>query len=121
MRQRFGEERSNPGALFLARQASLEARRAFQLADEREQRTVDMVWRAEEAQPGMRLPCEAVLHGKHDVRLSDARLAGEDDNPALAPGAILPASLQQLEFLLTPERRRQPTRVPCLNAAFNAA
>src|SRR5207248_1463172 len=91
----------------LWRVAAFKAGSTFDLADEREQRTVGMMRRAEIAQRGVRLALQALSERQRNVRLADPWLAGQHDHSTFALRGISPPPQQQLALLVTPEQLRQ--------------
>src|SRR5205814_290395 len=72
------------------------------------------------AQPGMRLAFDMRRKCRRQPRLADARLAGNQHNTSFAAFCLLPAPLEQLDFLVAPDERRLP-RAQGLEPAHLAA
>ena len=106
--------------LLLDRVVAREPGGAFELDDERVERAVLMVRRAEIAQPRVRLALDALRQRRGQARLADARLARDQHHPPLAGLRLLPAPQQQIELLVAPDERRR-LRAQRLEAAQDAA
>ena len=91
----------------LALSARLEARGPLELRNERVERAVRMVGRAEIAKASMRLALEPGQQAFGDARLADAGLAGEQHDPTLAELGLIPTAQQQLDLLLPADERGQ--------------
>src|SRR5947209_4971992 len=63
---------------------------------------------------------EALFKRQGDVRLTDARFAGEHHRAALTSLGKLPPPQQQLEFLVAPNERCQSGLVLSFEAAFHS-
>src|SRR6202030_1459981 len=98
-----------------------EAGGAFELRDERMERAVLVVRRAEIAQPGVRLAFEALAQRRAQPRFADARLARQQYDLPLTRIGALPAAQQQVQLLLAPDQRRQVAAAQRLEAAFDRA
>ena len=85
------------------------------------QRTVGVMRRAEVAQRDVRFGLEPLLKRQRNVRLADTRLSGQHHHAAFALPGVLPAAQQQLDFLVTPEQRRQSGFVLRFKAALHFA
>ena len=90
--------------------ARLEARGPFELRNERVERAVRMVGRAEIAKTSMRLALEPRQQGFGNTRLADAGLAREQHDPPLAELGLIPAAQQQIDLLLPANEWRQRAR-----------
>ena len=97
--------------------ARLEARGPLELRNERVERAVRMVGRAEIAKASMRLALEPRQQAFGDARLADAGLAGEQHDPTLAELGLIPTAQQQLDLLLPANERGQRARAPRLEPA----
>ena len=91
---------------------------AFHLADDRIERAVGVLRRAEIAQPGVRFAGEAFEQRRREPRFADAGLAGEQHHLAFAALRLRPAPQQQFEFFFPPDEGGQAARVQRLEAAF---
>ena len=85
---------------------ALEAGGAFELSDERVERAVLVIWRAEIAHAGMRFPGEPVVQRAEEARLADPCFAAQQHDLTLARNRPLPAAQQQLDLLVAPDKRR---------------
>jgi hypothetical protein len=83
-----------------------EAGGGFELCDERIERAVLMMRRAEITHARVRLALDTLRERGGESRLADARLAGDQHHPSFAALCLLPAADQQLDFLVTPDERR---------------
>jgi hypothetical protein len=81
---------------------------AFEVGNEGIERAFLVVRRAEVPQPGMRLASDLLGKRRGEPRLADARLAGDQHHPSFAVLPLLPEASQQLDFLVTPDKRRFP-------------
>src|SRR5260370_1146488 len=79
--------------------ARLKARGPLELHDERVERAVRVVGRAEVAQAHMRLALEPGQQAFSDARLADAGLAREQHDPTLTVLGLIPTAQQQLDLL----------------------
>ena len=79
--------------------ARLESRGLLELRNQRVERALRMVGRAEIAKSGMRLALEPDQQAFSDARLADAGLAGEQHDPPLAELGLIPTAQQQLDLL----------------------
>src|SRR5580658_10072866 len=77
-----------------------------------------MLWRAEIAQPGVRLAREAFQESGGQARLADSGLAREQHHLALARLRLGPAMTQEIALFLAPDQRRRPARVQRIEAAL---
>src|SRR5215471_11334853 len=102
--------------LLLGHVVAREAAGTFGLGDERVERAVLMVGRAEIAQPRVRLALDALRQHRSDARLADPRLARKQHDAALAGFCLLPAPQQQVELFVAPDEWRR-LRPQCLEAA----
>ena len=98
-----------------------EARGALELADDRMERAVGVMGRAEVAQAEVRLAGNSFEQRRAEARLADAGLAREQDDAARAALRLLPAAQQQLELLVAAQQRRDAGLVQGLEAAFRGA
>ena len=62
---------------------------------------------------------EPLVKRQGNVRLADTRLAGEHHRATFATPGVMPATQQHLDFLVTPNWRRQSGLVLCLETAFH--
>ena len=81
---------------------------AFELEDERIERAVLMMRRAEIAHARVRLVLDTVRESGCESRLADARLTRDQHHPPFAALRLLPAVGKQLDFLVTTDERRRP-------------
>src|SRR6516225_9037050 len=81
---------------------------AFELGDERIERAVLMMRRAEIAQAGVGLGSDVLGKCRREPRLADARLARDQHHPSFAALSLLPAADKQLDFLVAPDEWRLP-------------
>ena len=91
----------------------------FHLADDRIERAVSVLWRAEVAQPHVRLGSEAFKQRGGESRFADPSLAREQHHLAFAGLRLRPAAQQQFEFFFPPDKVRQAARVKSLEATFH--
>ena len=75
VRRGLGDQRVELGQFLRRRIAALEPGGAFELADEREERAVGVMRRAEIAQRDVRFAPQPFVERERDVRLADARFA----------------------------------------------
>src|SRR5205085_4897822 len=80
----------------------------FELDDERVERAVLMMRRAEIAQAGMRFASDLLGESSSKPRLADARLTRDQHHPPFAGLCLLPAAGKQLDFLVATDERRRP-------------
>ena len=80
-----------------------------------------MVRRAEIAQPRVRFGGDALRQHRSQSRLADAGLADQHHHPALAGLGLPPAALQQRQFFVAANERRQVAPMPRLEAALGPA
>jgi hypothetical protein len=99
--------------------APLEPRSPFELADERIQRAVGVMRRTVLAHRDVRFVLEPRVKRERNVRLADTGLAGEHHRATLAKPGLMPAPQQHLDFLVAPDRRRQPGLVLRFETAFH--
>ena len=92
----------------------------FKLGDERIERAVLIMRRAEIAQPGVRIARDALRQLGRKPRLADPRLARDQHHSAFAGLRLLPAPQQQIELFLAPDQARR-LRAQRLKATQNAA
>ncbi len=81
----------------------------FQLGNERVERAVAMVRRAEIAQPDMRFALDLLLECRGEAGLTDAGFTGDQHDLPFAFLGTRPASQQQLDFSIAPDERGQKT------------
>src|SRR5262245_50075290 len=79
-----------------------------------------MMRRAEIPQAGMRLARDVLGKRRREPRLADARLAGDQYHSTFPSLRLLPASDKQVDFLVTPDKRRR-LRAQRLEAAQDPA
>ena len=113
-----GLELLQPGS---GRVVAREPRCPAELVDEREQRAVLVIGRAEIAQAEMRLGVEALLQCRGDARLADAGLARDQHDLAVARLGARPAPQQQVDLLVAADQRRQRRSAQCLEPARDDA
>ena len=89
------------------------------LADDRIKCAVGVLRRAEIAQAGVRLGCEAFQQRCGQSRLADARFTGEQHHLAFAGLRFRPAPQQEFEFFFPSDKLGQAARVESLEAAFD--
>ncbi len=89
------------------------------LADDRIERAVGVLRRAEIAQARVRLAGEAFQKRGREPRFADAGLAGEQHHLAFAGLCLGPAPQQQFEFFFPSDEGGQAGRVHRLEAAFH--
>ena len=75
--------------------------------------------RAELAHRDVRFGLEPLVKRQGNVRLTDTGLSGEHHRATFATPGVLPATQQHLDFLVTPNWRRQSGFVLCLETAFH--
>ena len=92
----------------------------FELHDDRIQRAVLPVRRAEIAQTDMPLAFGQVVQGRGEARLADAGLTSQDDHAAFASFCLAPSPRQQIDFLSTADQWRR-AGPQCLEPAQHAA
>ena len=97
-----------------------EAGGAFELDDERVERAVLMVRRAEIAEPRVRFSLDAPRQCRGQARFADPRLPRDEHNPPLAGFCLLPTPQQEVEFFIAPDERGR-LRAQRLEAAQDAA
>ena len=78
---------------------------AFELADQRIERRIGMMRRAEILHLDIRSIPQSILQGDGKARFSKAGLARNENNLAGAASRTLPAPQQQVELLLTADER----------------
>jgi hypothetical protein len=93
--------------------------RAFHLTDDRIQRAVGVLWRAEVPKACVRLGGSALQQRRCESRLADARFAGEQYHLPCATFCFRPAPQQQFEFLFAADEFSQRASVESLEAAFD--
>ena len=79
-----------------------------------------MVRRAEKAHTDVRLAAEPFEQALREAGFADPGLAGHQHDTALASLRLVPAALQQRQFLVAADERRA-RRAQCVEAAFGAA
>src|SRR5215469_18876124 len=117
---RRGQQFTQLVELLLGRVVAREAAGSFEAGDERAERAVLMVGRAEIAQPRVRLALDALRQRRSEARLADPRLARKQDDAAFAGFCLLPAPQQKVELFVAPDEWRR-LRPQCLEAAQDAA
>ena len=80
--------------------------RAFHLTDDRIQRAVGVLWRAEVPKACVRLGSEAFQQRRCEPRLADACFAGEQYHLTFVDLCFRPAPQQQFEFFFSPNKVR---------------
>ena len=98
-----------------------EARRPLQLCDDRVERAVGVVGRAEMADRDVRLARQLLTKGAQQPRLADARLARDQDHLAVAVLGPAPALQQHGQLVLTSDQRRHALPMEGLEAAIGGA
>ena len=98
-----------------------QARGVLELGNEGMERARLMVRRAEIAQPRVRLARRLLQHRLRQTRFADAGFADQHHHPALAGLGLLPAALQQRQFLVAADERGQVSPVQRLEAALGGA
>ena len=98
-----------------------EPRGALELADDRMERAVGVMGRAEVAQAEVLLAGNSLEQRRAQARLSDAGLAREQDDATLAALRLFPTSQQQLQLFVAAQQRRHAGLVQGLEAAFRGA
>ena len=88
------------------------------VADDRMERAIRVLRRAEIAQPHMRLARQPLQKRRGQARLADARLARKQNDLALARLRHGPAPLKEFALFFAPDQGRQPARVQRLEAAL---
>ncbi len=83
----------------------LEARGASGLRNDRMERAVPVVRRAQVTPPGMRLRLEAIFQRGGEARLADALLAAEQDDASFALAYLAPTMQQKCKLFIAPEQR----------------
>ena len=114
------DQRGQLIGLVRCRIAARETGSALKLADDREERTVPMMWRAKIAQPHMRLAAKTLGERLGKARLADPWLGRDQYDPAVALARLTPAAQQQVEFFLATDEWRF-ARAQRLEAAGDAA
>src|SRR5215831_6902298 len=89
------------------------------LANNRVQRAVGVLRRAEVAQSRVRLVSEALHQRSRQPRLADARLTGEQHHLSLAALRFRPPPQQQFEFFFPADKLGQPARMQGLKTALD--
>src|SRR5690349_14496403 len=89
------------------------------LAVDRKESSVGMLLRAEIAQSGMRLVSDAFQQRRRKPRFANTSLAGEQHYLAFTTLCLVPASQQEFEFFVPPNKLGQSVRVQGLEAAFD--
>ena len=117
----FREPGFELGPLRGGRVASLKPRCALQLPDKGRQRAVGVMRRAKVVQRHVRFGPQQHFERQRDMRFSDAGLSGEQYGAAFAVLGGPPASHQQLDLLVTAERRKHARPMLRLKAAFYLA
>ena len=97
---------SSLSSFVLASSSRAKSGGALHLADDRIERAVGVLRRAEIAQARMRLAGEALQQRGRQPRFADARLAGEQHDLALARLRLGPAPQQAVRILLPARRAR---------------
>ena len=82
-----------------------------QMADDRVERGVSMLRRAEKAQPRIRLTCKPLQKGRGEPRLADARFAREQDDMPLPFLRLDPGTKQKPNLLFATHERAEPAGV----------
>ena len=82
-----------------------------QVADDRIERAVRVLGRAEIAQPRVPLVCQPVEKRGREPRLADARFAREQNDLALSFLGLGPAAHEKPDLLLAAHKRGEPARV----------
>src|SRR5262249_56305403 len=100
--RRWLEQRDQLVELRAGAAVRFEAGRLLELCNDRMERTVRMVRRAEIAKAGMGLALDPGQQGFGDARLADARLARKQQDSTLAGVGLIPPPLKQPHFLLPP-------------------
>ena len=95
----------------------LEARGLLKLRNERMQRAVRMVRRAEIAKASMRLALDPSQQAFSDARLANARLTREQHNATLAGLGLIPPAQQQVHLLLATNEWGQRASAPRVEPA----
>ena len=101
-------------ALVLARKPG----RTLHVSDDRMERAVGMLRRAEIAHSHMRLARQPLQQRRGQARLADTGLAGEQNDVALARLRLGPATKQEFAFFFSPDHGGQPARVQRLETTF---
>ena len=97
------------------------ARGALKLGNDRKERAVAAVRRAEIAQPDRPLGFEPLLQCRSNPGLADAGLTGNQHDLTFAVLGLGPPSQQQLDFLVAADERAQRRRTQCLETALDRA
>src|SRR5262245_9969652 len=97
--------------------ARIETRGPVELCNHRMERALRMVRRAEIAKARMRFAFEPRQQVFREAGLSDPRLAGDQDAPALAEFGLIPPAEQQLDLFLATHQWGQWARAPRLEPA----
>ena len=118
---RLAEQRLQLGELGLRLVVGRKARRPLQLRDDRMERAVGVVGRAEMAEREVRLAAQLLAQRPEQARFADARLAREQHHLAVAVLGPGPALQQNRQLVLAPDQRREPLAVQRLEAALGAA
>src|SRR5690242_1593950 len=80
-----------------------------------------MVRRAEITEPDMRLAMQALRQCGGKARLADTGLTGDQYHLAVPCLGALPATQQQVDFLVPADQRRQRRSAQCLEPALDGA
>ncbi len=105
MPQFGGEQRVELGAFVGRRVVRREIRGMLELRDDRLQRAALVMGLAKVAQADMWVSFQSLFQRRGQAGFADARFAGEKDDAAFAVFDLLPAALQQIDFLLPPDQR----------------
>ena len=92
---------------------------AFHLTNDRVERAVRVLRRAEVSQARVRLASKAFQERSRQSRLADARFTGEQHDLPFAGLCFRPAPQQQFEFFFTPDKLGQAGCVQSLEAALD--
>ena len=114
----LGEQRLKLGELLTGFVVGGEARRPLQLCDDRMERAVCVVCRAEMVDCDVRLAGQLLAKGAQQPRLADARLARDQDHLAVAVLGPAPALHEHGQLVLTSDQRRHAMPMEGLEAAI---
>jgi hypothetical protein len=86
---------------------AIESGGVLELGDDRVKSAVGVMGRAEVSETNVRLTAKELLQGGSQARFADAGLSREKQHSPVTRFRLLPATLQQLEFLRASDERRQ--------------